>query len=623
MQVANEQSVLGDFSGQSFSYFDTKTELLGKDGKFFALTQNAAGEDVEFEITHTFGVTPLQQYLVDAGDGKKQALQIAWDSRAEDSGGQRWYHLYADEYVGPNDPLHWTGRFFNWNTMCAECHSTNLDVGYDVASNSYATTYDEISVGCEACHGPGSQHVDQADRRAFDVQLGLSLNFDDRVNAAWIMNTSTGIAERSAQNDSHKEPESCGRCHARRAAISPAYEYGAPLLDTHIPSLLDENLYFADGRIQDEVYVYGSFLQSKMYAAGVTCSDCHDPHSGNLLAGPDPNDSCAQCHLPAIFATIDHGDDAAGNCVDCHMQQTTYMGIDGRRDHSFRLPNTDSDSTHYGEIIAAGRSGDANLDLLRGIANESFPPIARATMLTLLEPRQTENVDPLILQQLDSADAIVRVAALRAIRNLPAISGGSYLLRDPILAVRIEAVLTFLDYRELLPVADARAFSAAADEYRAALLANAFSPDTAARLGEFESRLGNSEQARKFYEHAIRIDPEFSLGHHLYGLSLVRDARPQDALSYLKRATELAPDDARYVYVYSVALHSLGESDAAVEALRDAARRFPGNFDIGWALATIYRDRGDRSNALNIAKRLQQEYPQDSRVHRLIVTLSQ
>ncbi len=624
MQAADSNSVLGDFSDVSVKYFDTETRFFTRDGKHFVETQNSTGDAEEFEITHTFGVTPLQQYLVDGPKGRKQALQFAWDAREKSAGGQRWYHLYPDEYIGPNDPLHWTGRYFNWNYMCAECHSTNVELGYDLGSDTFATTYDEISVGCEACHGPGSQHVNQANLESFDESLGLPFGFDDRKKTTWVMNASTGIAERTAPNLKKQETESCGRCHARRGVVANKYEYGTPLTNTHMVSLLEENLYHADGRIQDEVYVYGSFVQSKMYAADVTCSDCHNPHSGKLHAGPDPNKTCSTCHLTSKFASTDHNSEKVGDCVACHMPATTYMGVDDRRDHSFRLPGTADDPNHYGDVIAAGRMGNANDRLLQGVANELTPPIARATMLTLLEPIADAGDQARLLLQLDNPNPLIRIGALRALRNQPPevrASTGSHLLRDPVRSVRIEAALTYVEYRDLLPLEGSRAFPDAAEDYRSAITAAAAMPGPALNLAEFERSLGNTAAAARMYEHAIKVGADSAPVQHAYGLHLVRTGNSSAALEHLKRAVELAPAEPQFVYVYGVALNSLGEPSDAVDVLGNAYEQFPENFDIGWALATMHRDTGDRESALKIAKQLEDNFPNEELLDTLIRSL--
>ncbi len=625
MQAANDDTVLGDFSGIEAPYFETTASFTKSDGRFLVRVEDENGKLQDYQITHTFGVHPLQQYLVHAPGGRKQALQFAWDARTADQGGQRWYHLYPEEYIGPGDPLHWTGRYFNWNYMCAECHSTNLKLGYDRASDTFDTTYSEISVGCEACHGPGSLHMAQASGESFDDVFGLPADLDDRDGAAWIINPDTGIAARSTPASALQQPESCGRCHSRRSTAAEEYVYGAPLGDTHMVSLLDDSLYHADGRILEEVYVYGSFIQSKMYAAGVTCSDCHNPHSAELHAGPDPNDTCATCHLTTRFATNEHSAEQTGDCVSCHMPATTYMGVDPRRDHSFRLPNTAADPDHYGAAIAAGRKGGANDSLLAGIANGAYPAIARATMLTLLEPLKSAERLSRVLEQLDDPNPLVRIGALRALRTQTPearAQHGSHLLRDPVRSVRVEAALTYAGVRDLLPLEDSRAFVAAADDYRKAMSASTAMPEAALQLAELESGLGNTAAAGELYEHSLRIGPELATVQHAYGLHKVRAGDPASALKHLHQATLLEPDTPQFAYVYGVALNSLGQPEAAINVLADARDRFPGDFDIAWALSTMYRDAGDRTAARRIATELAERYPENERIHALLDALS-
>ncbi|MDH3431933.1 MAG: hypothetical protein OEQ14_18180 [Gammaproteobacteria bacterium] len=626
MQVASDVTVLGDFSDVEFEYFDTTTSLFKRDGAFLVRTENSIGEQQEFEVTYTFGVEPLQQYLVEFPDGRKQSLPFTWDARSKEDGGQRWYHLYPDEYVGPGDPLHWTGQYFTWNTACAECHSTNLQSGYDMESDTFNTSFDEISVGCEACHGPGSLHIAQADTKKFDESYGLSVDLDDRGTSAWVMNPATGIAQRSAPNLHKQQAESCGRCHSRRSVLTENYEYGKPLADTHMVSLLEENLYHADGRILDEVYVYGSFVQSKMYASGVTCTDCHNPHSGELHAGPSPNDTCAQCHLPAKFATAEHSNVDVGNCVDCHMPATTYMGVDDRRDHSFRIPGTGESASHYGNAIAAGRSANANDQLLGAIANKDYPAIARATLLSLISPPAGSVEMDAIKSSFADPDPLVRIGALRALASIPVgtrgVSGG-HLLRDPVRGVRVEAALAFLDMRDLLPVEDARSFAKAAQEYRDSMLFSASLPDAAINLAGFENRLGNAATAAKLFEHAIRIGEDVAAVQNAYGLYKVRTGEPEAALSHLQRATEIDPDTPWFAYVYGVALNSSGSPDAAIRVLGDARDKFPENFDIAWALVTMYRDAGNRATAESLLVELQKQFPGNDQLAALAKSLRQ
>ena len=331
MQEVSGETVLGRFDGAEIEHFGARTRFFRKGESFFVSAEGPDGQQADFEIKYTFGVEPLQQYLIELPGGRLQALNVAWDARPKSQGGQRWFHLHPDEPVPVGDVLHWTGPASSWNSTCADCHSTNLRKNYSAALNEYDTRWSEIDVACEACHGPGSRHVEWASshREVLDANKGLLVDLGPD-GGNWTMDAATGIATRTKPRDSQTELNTCAPCHSRRAPISADREPDRPLLDSYVPALLEEGLYYADGQIQDEVYVYGSFLQSKMYRAGVTCSDCHDPHSLRVRDGPDA--ACARCHLPAKFAVRSHHHHAPGSpgsrCVERHMPATTYMVID-------------------------------------------------------------------------------------------------------------------------------------------------------------------------------------------------------------------------------------------------------------------------------------------------------
>jgi hypothetical protein len=242
MQVATSETVLGNFENGTFEYYGVRSTFFKKNEKFFVHTDGPNGKLADFEITHTFGIDPLQQYLVTFPDGRLQALGIAWDTRSKGEGGQRWFHLYPEESITHTDPLHWTGNNQTWNYMCADCHSTNLKKNYNLEKDRYETTWSDINVGCEACHGPSSNHVSWA-------------------------NDSRPQAEPSAPSPHRKgtaalatateEINTCAKCHARRSILAEEYIPGQSFLDYYMPALLDPYLYYSDGQILDEVYVYG------------------------------------------------------------------------------------------------------------------------------------------------------------------------------------------------------------------------------------------------------------------------------------------------------------------------------------------------------------------------------
>ena len=351
MNHATDKSVFGDFSDATFDYYGVKSRFFRKDGKFFVETDGPDGKLAVFEVKYTFGVDPLQQYLVEFPDGRVQALSLAWDSRPKEQGGQRWFHLYPNEEIKHDDILHWTKLNQNWNFMCAECHSTGVHKNYDAANDRYDTTWAEISVGCETCHGQGSRHVAWAhDQKSWwpfgkheDKSGGLAVRFDERSDVAggkirYRQSAAQCRTGRFAQGSRDLRAVPCAP-----GEFSEDWVPGQWLSDTHVVSELGRGLYHADGQMQDEVYNYGSFKQSRMFAAGVTCGDCHDPHSAKLRVSRDG--VCLQCHSTDKYAGAAHSHHevvkASVACASCHMPTHTYMVIDPRHDHSLRVPRPD------------------------------------------------------------------------------------------------------------------------------------------------------------------------------------------------------------------------------------------------------------------------------------------
>ena len=472
MQKASVTTILGDFANATLTHHGVTT-VFSRDGdKFIVRTEGPDGAPHDYEIAYTFGVFPLQQYLIAFPGGRYQALGIAWDSRPKAQGGQRWFPLYPAQILRAGDPLHWTGRDQTWNYQCASCHSTDLKKNYDLAADSYATSWTDIDVACEACHGPGSRHIAWAEARAAGSSgpsqaepnrqpesrdMGLTTKLERASPGQWQMNPETGIAQRVEALNS-RELDVCGGCHSRRKVISRHPSAGTAFLDSYLPALLEPGLYHADGQIDGEVFEYGSFVQSRMYHAGVICSDCHEPHS--LALREQGNGLCAQCHLPAKFDVAEHHHHQQGSagaqCVNCHMPSKTYMEVDDRRDHSIRVPRPDlsasigtpnactqchADQTadwgaqriaewfphgrqtrpHFGVALYAGRTGAANAEPLLDalIADQDQPAIARASALALLAPVATPASEAAVKAALADPNPLVRAAVPRALPAAP------------------------------------------------------------------------------------------------------------------------------------------------------------------------------------------------------------
>ncbi len=335
MDVASDDSVLGDFNDATITH-DGITSRLYRDGdRFMVHTEGPDGEMGDFEVKYVFGVEPLQQYMVEFDRGPEmaddeiarlQVLRISWDTD-----GKSWFYLRppdVDDKLAPEDPLHWTGIAQRWQTMCADCHSTNLQRNFDPGTGHYQTTFSEINVSCEACHGPGSLHIELAQGRSL----------------FWDRHHGYGLARLKGE-DAEPELQSCAPCHSRRGVLDDSFRPGQPYSDHYHLELLHEDGYFDDGQIKDEVYVHGSFLQSKMHHQGIRCTDCHDPHS--LKLKHSGNETCTSCHQHAAgtYDVPSHHHHEPGTegamCVSCHMPHRTYMEVDPRRDHSFRVPRPD------------------------------------------------------------------------------------------------------------------------------------------------------------------------------------------------------------------------------------------------------------------------------------------
>lgn len=685
MQIANDQTVLGDFNKASFAYNGVVTTFYREQDRFRVRTDGADGKLHDFSIKYTFGVAPLQQYLIEFDDGRVQALGIAWDSRPKAEGGQRWFHLYPDQKVDFRNPLHWTARDQNWNYMCAECHSTELHKHFDFATNTYHTTFREINVACEACHGPGSNHVDWANGNApwaarTGAQKGLALHFDERSDVHWSIDTETGNATRSKPRLSSKEITTCARCHSRRSVLSEQFVHGRPLGDTHRLALLDEDLYFPDGQPADENYVYGSFLQSKMAAKGVTCSDCHQPHS---LALKLPGDQvCSQCHLAQRYAGPQHHfhpqESSGARCAECHMPVTNYMVVDGRHDHSFRIPRPDlsvqlgtpnactgchQEQTDqwaatqvqqwyghagqgfqdYAQTIHAARQGDpaARSDLIKLALDATRPVIARATALSLLAGY--DGSFETLSQALSATDPLLRRAAVEALANLPRDARVQHLaplLNDNVLEVRLETAVALADLDvNQVPQPLKEPLQRAQAEYVATQQLNADRPEAWVNLCNLYLRMRNVTQARLACQSALRLDPDYvpalvnqadlyratgqdekgeallqealtrlpdaAALHHVLGLLRVRQQRYDESLKALARARELAPDNARFAYVYAVALYSSGQTQQALQTLEATVQQFPFDRDNLTALVSYAGERGDNTTLQKYLPRLQ------------------
>ena len=674
MQKATPATVLGDFSGVSVENFGVVSTFSRVGDKFMVRTDGPDGTLHDYEITHAFGIDPLQQYLIAFPDGRYQMLGLAWDTRPKDRGGQRWFHLYPDEKLQAGSLLHWTGRDQTWNYQCADCHTTDLKKNFNLSTNTYATTWASLGVTCEACHGPGFRHVAWAKTGSIrapsdksgssdKARMGLEAWLKATDSGQWKMNPATGTARRTEPLAS-TQIDACAPCHSRRKLLANGLAPDTPFLDTALPALLEPGLYHADGQIDGEVFEYDSFLQSSMHKAGVVCSNCHEPHAAKLRA--EGNALCAQCHLPEKFDVTAHHKHSPGSagaqCVNCHMPTKTYMVVHDRRDHSIRVPRPDlsvsigtpnacnqchtdrsaewaakavatwypngrQTKPHYGTALHAGRTGavdaERQLDLL--ILDKSQPAIARASALLLLPRYASAASGPAIKSAIADPDPLVRMAMARAIpTSAPRaiIEATLPLLGDPVRAVRTEAARALAGVDPQTMTQEQRsAFATAYQELIAAELIDADRPEAHLNLGLVKMRRKQLNEAEAEYRTALRLDPKFVPAMaNLADLDRERGMDKEGA-ELLRAAIAIEPNNAAIKHSLGLLLVRQRNYTEALPLFREAAALAPDNARYAYVYAVALNSSGSTAEAKALLERTHKQHPTDRDILATLITI--
>lgn len=685
MQEASAETVLGDFNDATFSYRGVSSRFFEKDGEFWVTTDNANGELEDFPVAYVFGVYPLQQLLLPTSGGRLQALSVAWDSRPAAEGGQRWYHIYEGEQIDAGDPLHWTGPYHNWNARCAECHSTNVRKNYDAEKRSYSTLYDQIDVGCEACHGPGSRHVALAKSGSLDKASentdsdsdsdsdfkGFEMSLAARGNWVWPENAT--IARRSTPLTNNTQIDNCGRCHARRSTLGD-YHYGADLLATHRLATIEAPLYFPDGQIRDEVYVYGSFVQSKMHQAGVVCSNCHEPHSNELLAAG--NAVCAQCHKPEAYDTVAHHahepGSAGARCVECHMPDKVYMGVDWRRDHSMRVPRPDlslvtgspnactqchEDKDDSWALAALDRQGVArkasrghpaqafhqaqrgdirSLPSLKSIIDdEDATPILRASAVNHLSRLGPPDMAQTAAMLLGAKDPLLRASAARTTGLLQ--PRQRYLMLrtlidDPVLDVRMAVArqLAIMPMNELRPQ-DIAQLQPLFSEYEAVQSQHLDMPSVQLQLAGYWRDRGDLARSEQAGREALRLNPQMSAAIVNLADLLRETARESEARTLLQQGIDASPEPGLLQHSLGLLEIRAGNRTKALDLLKAAAESEGAADEAGgnpgarhrYVYAVALNDLGKPAEAMALLERLNAQRPGNPQVISALIGYAQ
>lgn len=573
----------------------------------------------EFVLGHT----PLRQYVVPAGGGRYQAADLTFDPAKKE-----WFNVFGDERRQPGEWGHWRGRGMNWNSMCAHCHLTDYKKNYNPTTDTYASTWREHGVGCAQCHNLPSDHATKPKPAALIPATRPSAAENAAGGSATIASLLTPGRQRAQ--------ETCAPCHARNELLTGTLVPGVPYSDHYRLTLpVDAAVFYPDGQMRDEDFNYTSLVTSRMGGkAGVTCLDCHDPHSGKPRLAVENNAICLQCHGPSPrynAPVIDpvthshHGAGSAGNrCVSCHMPTTAYMQRDPRHDHGFTKPDplltrelgipnacnrchadkpgdwaiahTD---TWYGakmnsrqrdraRVVAAAQAGapDAAPRLLTLIASEDIPAW-RATLVQLTRPYAS---DPRVLaaarEAIKDPETMVRSAGAQVLAGFPSeVAALRPLLNDTTRLVRLDAAWPLSP--ELPENSSARR------ELDAYLAVSADQPAGRMRIGQDLFNRGRAADAEAPLRKAIEWDPNSAGIHDALGLVLNELGRPGEAAGSLWRAAQLTPTDAGAAFNAALAFAGGRKLPDAEFALREALRRDPRHdrawYNLGLLLAQTSR----------------------------------
>ena len=674
MQPPNDSTVLGNFDNSNFTADGVTSKFFKREGKFFINTQGDDGNNHDYEVKYIFGFTPLQQYLVEFPGGRMQVPRVSWDTKQK-----KWFHQYPGQKIASRDWFHWTGNSQNWNTMCASCHSTNLQKNYNIDADSYNTTYSVINVSCESCHGAGKLHIDL-------------VNGDDYKNGKKIPGSYLHLDKGSSQL---AQINTCAPCHARKTDISASLVQSGELMDDLIPEIPSTEHFYADGQVNDEDYIYTSFLQSKMFHRDVKCSNCHNPHSGKILFAS--NQLCLQCHAKTYddpSHTFHPVGIEASECKSCHMPGKVYMGVDLRHDHSFRVPRPDlsvkystpnacnnchnnkpaqwaADAItkwygperkyHFADDLIPGSKIEQGSEghLIKLLGDTAVPNIVKATAANYLGSIPTQNSFQALLKCLADKDAHIRYRALRSLSNFPAANwreNVGLLLSDKVRAVRIAAADLYSTFpAQQIPAQYSKTFSSARDELQNYLIYQADFSVGNVMIADHYLQQQDYDNAEKFYVRALKKDSmmnyarlNLSSGYNAQGkndkaLEVLETAMKIDpandrihynmALLYnemnnkaaaersFAKAVQLKTQNPRVYYNYGLLLNEIKKFKDAEMILQKGIALDPSSSEMYYALCFVYLQSNDKIKAKQVAIKLKELDPNNPGYQQLFKNL--
>ncbi len=636
----------------TFHHGSQTTAVRLVDGQYEVEAVGLSRKPEVFQVVRVIGNDPLRQFLVPFPGGRLQTLEASYDPHRHE-----WFNVYGEEDRQPGEWGHWTGRGMNWNAMCAGCHNVRVRKNYEAATDSYHTAMIEHGVGCESCHGPLKRH--NAWRKLYPDKTLKDPTLP-------VLSTNQVVA-------------TCAGCHARRGDLTGDFAVGDSFFDHYSLVIVDHSdTYYPDGQVRDEDYEYAAFLGSRMGNAGVSCLDCHDPHSmktrlpGNWL--------CLRCHNGSyanapVIEPVSHAHhkvfgydtngvpvevdlmaydprkiaETGGECVGCHMPVTPYMQRHPRHDHGYTIPDPlltkqlgipnacnrcHPDKSVDWALEATGKWYGAKMERASRQRTRTLASArrgdssARVPLLTLLNTETNAfwravatgmlepwAGDPAVTESLrQHLDDPHPLVRERAVRALEPLVAA-----NPGLASALVARLD--DPIRCVRVAAAWALRERVDlasraglELRHMLDANADQPTGQMQQGAFELARHDLPGALASYQKAVAWDPNSAPIRHDLAVALSLAGRPRDALEQLQAACRLAPDEAEYSYKLGLAWSEVGDLNQAAAALERAVQLDPRHARAWYNLGLARNGLGHPAEALEALLRAESVTPEDARI---------
>lgn len=673
MMKADSISVSANFNNATFVSQGVTSRFFKKGTDFYVNTEGPDGKNHDYKIIYTFGVKPLQQYIVKFPDGHFQCLRTAWDTVKG-----KWFDLYPNFKVVHSEWLHWSRGGLNWNTMCSDCHSTNVRKNFDEKKNSYNTKFAIINVSCEACHGPGKQHVSDVKDQGSSYKASGTMHMTKKTLPKDLV-------------------DQCARCHMRREQFSGNFNFEGTMADHYSPQLLETPTYYADGQISDEDYVYGSFIQSKMYQNNVACNNCHNSHSLKLKF--EGNRLCAQCHIPEKYNTPKHHfhkeNTPGAQCINCHMPGKYYMGNDFRRDHSFRIPRPDLSikygtpnacvgchkgktnewawksfntlfgpvkSPHFSEKLAPGILGEpgADVGLTELINDKKQPEMVRASAVRALSHYQEKEQLNKYIALLYDKSPLVRGTTLDVLSEINTADYTNYflpLLNDTKRTVRIKAFYALAGLAEKeIPEEYKTNYQKVKKEFNTYINLNLDFVGGQVKRANYYLKQGNLQKGIEGYEKALKIDninnqvrldlanlyyrnqefqktenayktvisqePKYGPSYYSLGLLYAELNRIDEAIVQMQKANVIMPENIRVYYNLSLLYEKNKNSSKAEKTLLSGLKIDPNNESLLYGLVYHYSNNSENAKAKKILIKLVQLYPNNTQYQGLLQKLN-